>query len=243
MKTITFKDSVEVSEAVAAEIIKIVNQKPNAVICIAGGDTPLPVMQELIREADQKKVDFSKAYFVGLDEWVGLGKETKGSCIQTLQDNLYGPLGLREEQIIFFDGKTSDLEKELDRINTFIAKNGLDFILLGIGMNGHIGFNEPGVKIDSEAQVVALDEVTTTVMTKYFDEQLPLTEGITLGFKQILAAKNIVLMATGVKKAEIVKKTVKTEPTNQLPATVLKLAEKEADFYLDEAAASLLEEE
>jgi 6-phosphogluconolactonase/glucosamine-6-phosphate isomerase/deaminase len=88
--------------------------------------------------------------------------------------------------------------------------------------------------------VVALDEVTTRVMSKYFDEQLPLTEGITLGFKQILAAKNIVLMATGLKKAEIVKQTVKTKPTNQLPATVLKLAEKEADFYLDEAAASLL---
>lgn len=240
MNTFIFKNPEIVSNKIADKIIKIVNDKPNAVICIAGGDTPLPVMKELVKRAKRKEVDFTKAYFVGLDEWIGLDKNTRGSCIQTLEDNLYAPLELKENQIIFFNGKANNLKKELDRINKFIQQCGLDFILLGIGMNGHIGFNEPGVNFSSDAQVVPLDNVTTTVMNKYFDEKLPLTEGITLGFKQILNAKELVLMATGLKKADIVKKTIDTPPTNELPATAIKLSKNKTSFFLDEDAANLL---
>lgn len=242
MKLKIFTTQPELVAEISEMIIATVEKKPTSVICIAGGDTPMPVMEKLVAAQQENKVDFSKAFFLGLDEWVGLGSETKGSCIQTLQDNLFQPLHLKAEQIVFFDGK-GNLAEEVQRVNQFVASHGIDFILLGVGMNGHVGFNEPGVNIESNVQVVDLDAVTTKVMAKYFEKDLPLTQGITLGFQQILAARQIVLMATGEKKAEIVKATLENAATSAIPSTILKTAIQPADFFVDAAAGKLVEED
>ncbi|WP_239253550.1 glucosamine-6-phosphate deaminase [Listeria ilorinensis] len=233
-----FKDEMQVAKAVAARIAEHLERKPDSLICIAGGDTPKRTMQEMIRMHQAGEVDFSKAYFVGLDEWVGLGRETHGSCVQTLYDGLFEPLELRAEQICFFDGKATDLKAECARINTFIAeRGGIDFILLGVGMNGHIGFNEPGIEPDQDAHIVPLDSVTKEVMSKYFETDLPLTQGISLGMRQILAAQEIIVIATGAKKADIMHQVAVEAPTAEIPATLLKPAQA-ATFYLDEAAGA-----
>lgn len=106
-------------------------------------------------------------------------------------------------------------------------------------MNGHIGFNEPGVATDTHCHVVSLDEVTQAVSVKYFGKQLNIQQGISLGMKTILDAKSVVLMASGEKKAEIIAKTINTEPTPAIPATLLK-PHRRLNIIVDKAAASRL---
>lgn len=238
MKVVIKENPQIVAETISQKIIEIVKEKPTSLICIAGGDTPLLTIEELIKANQAGEVDFSKTQFVGLDEWVGLGRETKGSCIQTLYDAFFDRLeNVSSDQICFFDGKTADLEAECARVDAFIeARGGIDFILLGIGLNGHIGFNEPFVPVDVNCHVVELDDVTKRVMSKYFDTDLPLTHGISLGMKQILTAKEIYLAATGEKKAEIVQQVIEKNPTVSIPATLVKQAI--ATLVLDEEAAS-----
>ncbi|WP_088840825.1 glucosamine-6-phosphate deaminase [Listeria sp. ILCC797] len=234
-----FDDDKAVAIAISNQIESLLQEKPDALICIAGGDTPLKTMAELVRRNKNGQIDFSKAYFVGLDEWVGLGRETKGSCRQTLYDYFYDQLeSINPDHVCFFDGKAKNLAVECKRIDHFIdERGGIDFILLGIGMNGHIGFNEPGVPVDVNAHVVELDDVTKKVMSKYFDQDLPLTNGISLGMKQIKQAKEIIVAATGSKKAEIVELTMNSEPTANIPATLLKNATS-TQFFVDQEAGA-----
>ncbi|WP_271001640.1 glucosamine-6-phosphate deaminase [Listeria seeligeri] len=238
MKVVIKENPQIVAETISQKIIEIVKEKPTSLICIAGGDTPLLTIEALIKANQAGEVDFSKTQFVGLDEWVGLGRETKGSCIQTLYDAFFDRLeNVSSDQICFFDGQTADFEAECARVDAIIeASGGIDFILLGIGLNGHIGFNEPFVPVDVNCHVVELDNVTKRVMSKYFDTDLPLTHGISLGMQQILTAKEIYLVATGEKKAEIVQQVIEKEPTVSIPATLVKQAI--ATLVLDEAAAS-----
>lgn len=238
MKVVIKENPQIVAETISQKIIESVKEKPTSLICIAGGDTPLLTIEALIKANQAGEVDFSKTRFVGLDEWVGLGRETKGSCIQTLYDTFFDRLeNVSSEQICFFDGQTADFEAECARVDAFIeACGGIDFILLGIGLNGHIGFNEPFVPVDVNCHVVELDNVTKRVMSKYFDTDLPLTHGISLGMQQILTAKEIYLVATGEKKAEIVQQVIEKEPTVSIPATLVKQAI--ATLVLDEKAAS-----
>ncbi|MBM5596130.1 glucosamine-6-phosphate deaminase [Listeria seeligeri] len=238
MKVVIKENPQIVAETISQKIIESVKEKPTSLICIAGGDTPLLTIEALIKANQAGEVDFSKTRFVGLDEWVGLGRETKGSCIQTLYDAFFDRLeNVSSEQICFFDGQTVDFEAECARVDAFIeACGGIDFILLGIGLNGHIGFNEPFVPVDVNCHVVELDNVTKRVMSKYFDTDLPLTHGISLGMQQILTAKEIYLVATGEKKAEIVQQVIEKEPTVSIPATLVKQAI--ATLVLDEKAAS-----
>ncbi|HHQ1268782.1 TPA: glucosamine-6-phosphate deaminase [Listeria innocua] len=238
MKLIINENEQLVAETVSQRIIKLVKAKPASLICIAGGDTPLLTIEALIKASQAGEVDFSQTQFVGLDEWVGLGRETKGSCIQTLYDAFFDRLeDVSNEQICFFDGKSEDLAAECARVDAFIdERGGMDFILLGIGLNGHIGFNEPFVPVDVNCHVVELDDVTKRVMSKYFDTDLPLTHGISLGMKQILAAKEIYLVATGAKKVDIVKQVIEKAPTVAIPATLVK--EANTTLVIDKVAAS-----
>ncbi|CAC96107.1 glucosamine-6-phosphate deaminase [Listeria innocua] len=238
MKLIINENEQLVAETVSQRIIELVKAKPASLICIAGGDTPLLTIEALIKASQAGEVDFSQTQFVGLDEWVGLGRETKGSCIQTLYDAFFDRLeNVSGDQICFFDGKAKDLAAECARVDAFIdERGGMDFILLGIGLNGHIGFNEPFVPVDVNCHVVELDEVTKRVMSKYFDTDLPLTHGISLGMKQILAAKEIYLVATGAKKVDIVKQVIEKAPTVAIPATLVK--EANTTLVIDKVAAS-----
>lgn len=226
----------------AVEIIcQIVCEKPDATLCFACGETPLPVMNGLIECHQKGTVDFSKVRLIGLDEWIGVGRKIKGSCAQMLYDDFFTPMAFRENQIMIFDGLSTTIENDINNINTFIDKNGIDFLLLGIGMNGHIGLNEPGVDPNQKAHVVELSATTKKVMSKYFSEDFEIDKGITLGFLQLLNARNIIMMATGERKAKIVKQIIEQKPNPQLPASLLKLSNNETLFFVDKQAASLLD--
>ncbi|QMU31616.1 glucosamine-6-phosphate deaminase [Adhaeribacter radiodurans] len=229
------------SKAVAEFVVEYVQQKPTALLCFPSGESPTGLLQQLLQYAQAGNVDFSQCTFIGLDEWVGLDETNEGSCRYYLQQNLFGPLGISPEKAIVFNGKAPDLDQECQRINAIIQKHGsLDIMLVGIGMNGHIGLNEPGVSFDLYAHHMPLAEVTVTVGQKYFKQPTALTEGITLGLKHFQEARVPILIAAGAKKAAILAQALEGEVTNQVPASILQTLPN-ALVYLDWAAAGELQ--
>ena len=227
-----FDDYQRQSAAVAGEILALLGQKPNALLCLAAGHTSLGVFEVLIQER-KAGADFSRVRVVGLDEWAHLGKGDDGSCFTFMQNNLFRPLELREEQVLFFDGKARDLDAECRSVEGWLRENGpIDYLLLGMGMNGHLALNEPGTAFSSGVRQTRLDDVTKTVGQKYFQEETALEGGVTLGYTQFAAARSVVLTVSGAHKAGIVRRLLETPPTPALPASFLKTL-PHARLYLD----------
>lgn len=236
-----FTNYQELSAFGADKIIQLVQQKPDAVLCLAGGDTPALTYDRVVAKAQEAGVDFSGVIFIGLDEWVGIQPATPGSCYYFLQQKIFGPLHIQKDKIYFFDAMANDLKAECNRIDLAIEQHGgLDLALVGIGMNGHIGFNEPGVDAALNAHVVELDEVTTAVGQKYFTSGAALAKGITLGMAQIMSAREVVLVASGPKKAAIIREAIQGRITNTIPASLL-MAHPRVSILLDAAAAAELD--
>ena len=160
MKLKIFETYELLSLATAQEIIATVTRKPNAVLCLAGGDTPLRTYQIVVQQSREMKVDFSKIHFIGLDEWVGIGPDNPGSCQYFLRNNIFELLGISTHQIHLFDSHAQNWDTECRKMDRMIdVLGGIDLMLVGIGMNGHVGFNEPGVSLRLKSHVVELDEV------------------------------------------------------------------------------------
>ncbi len=229
------KNYSQLSAFVTNEIINQIKNKPDSMITIAGGDTPKGVYELLSKRLVVESINYSKVKFVSLDEWVGLDINTKGSCHETLNEYLFKNLQLRDDQIYFFVGSNDNLTTECNRINKIIEEHGgIDLMILGVGMNGHLGFNEPYVETGN-ASVVSLAPKTIEVMSKYFESKLSLTHGITLGYNQILGSKKLILMASGSNKKEIITKTISEEVSIKVPSTMVK-KHKNSFLCIDEEA-------
>lgn len=240
METKIFNDYNELSQQAADEVINLVKQKPDAVICLASGNTPLGTCQWIVKKAGSEKIDFSNCTFIGLDEWVGVPKENTGSCSFFFYDNLFTPLHVSDAQIFLFDAMATNLDEQCKKMDNLIAeKGGIDLMIVGIGMNGHIGFNEPGVSFDLLCHVIDLEETTKTVGQKYFSEPMNLTQGITIGLAHLMNAKKIILVANGKNKSGVVRQAIKNPVTEILPASILQKHEN-GFIFLDKEAASLL---
>ena len=175
-----------------------------------------------------------------MDEWVGLPPTNTGRCHYFFQNKLIEPLQLKPSQYFLFNALADDFENECVKMDRFINdRNGIDVMLVGIGMNGHIGFNEPGAAFNNLSHVIELDEITKAVGQKYFNEQVELGKGITLGFKHLLNAKKVFMMANGSKKAEVIKKAVEGTVTESFPASIMQQHEN-GFILIDDEAASLL---
>ena len=236
MNVIVYKNYEELSEAVAEKILLQISSKPDSVFCLASGNSTELCYQILVQKIVEKSVDISKCSFVGLDEWVGIPPTNSGSCHYFFDKHLFGPLSVDSSQIIVFDGMSDNLEEECEKMDRAIKqKGGIDFMIVGVGMNGHIGFNEPGVSIDYYSHVIQLDEVTQSVGQKYFDSPTKLQNGITLGLKYFLEAKTAVMMANGAKKADIIKKTLEGKVDVSIPSTIIQ-SHQNAVVAIDEAA-------
>lgn len=240
MKLSIFDDYADLSYQVARIIYEQVRSKPGSVICLASGDTPLlayNLFTVLLKHTPVVSPHFT---LVGLDEWIGISPENKGSCSYFLHRNIIDPLLLPPEQVRLFNAMTPDPEQECRLMDEFIqSKGGIDLMIVGIGMNGHIGFNEPGVSPGLRSHVIALDETTRTVGQKYFTGAATLTKGITLGLKYLLEAKTAVLFASGEGKAPIVKAALEGEINTGVPASLMR-KHPGGRVMLDRRAASLL---
>jgi glucosamine-6-phosphate deaminase len=233
----TFPDYEALSETTANLIIEVLKKKPDALICIASGDTPLGVCKFLAK-SDKKR--FEKCTFVGLDEWVGMDENDEGSCKYGIYQNLLIPLNFLSERIKYFDAKAQDLDSECQKINEFIAsRGGLDVMLVGVGMNGHIALNEPNTPFDIYAHVSDLEEVTKSVGQKYFTKETILTKGITLGLAHLQEAKLPILIANGQRKAPVINKALTLEITEKFPASIFQKIERSIVMLDLEAAQEL----
>ena len=233
----TFADYQALSQATAQLIIEVLEQKPDALICIASGDTPLGVCKYL---AQFDKKLFEKCTFVGLDEWVGMDENDQGSCKYGIYQNLLIPLNFPSERIKYFDAKAEDLTLECQNINEFIAsRGGLDVMLVGVGMNGHIALNEPNTSFDAYAHVSDLEEITKSVGQKYFTKNTVLTQGITLGLGHLKEAKLPILIANGLRKAAIVNVALTEEITEKFPASIFQKIDHSVIMLDIEAAQKL----
>jgi glucosamine-6-phosphate isomerase len=238
MQVIYCRDYNELSRQASDSIIETVQQKPDAVLCLAAGDTPKLAYAEVVKKA--ANVDFSRITFIGLDEWVGVPPENEGSCYYFLHHNLFDPLHIAASQIHMFDAMATNLVAACKSMDKVIAeKGGIDLMLAGVGMNGHIGFNEPGVSFDLYSHVISLDETTQSVGQKYFNAKMALQQGITLGLKHFMEAKKAIVIANGEKKAKIIQKTVEGPVSNEVPASIVQ-RHRNGSVIIDNQAAYLI---
>ncbi|MEI6143084.1 MAG: glucosamine-6-phosphate deaminase [Mariniphaga sp.] len=223
MKQIIFDTYSELSEQTAIQIADLIAEKPDALLCFPAGETSIGTFNHLIELNKTGKVSFKECKIVGLDEWAGLGEMKIENCYSFLRKHLFDHIDLSEENLCFFDGEAADLKSECDKTDAFIQKHGpIDMMLLGVGMNGHLGLNEPGTSFDLYSHIVQLDETTRIVGQKYFSAKVVLSKGISLGMRYILESKTVILQISGGRKAEIAKQLIDSEVSNMLPATVLK---------------------
>ena len=223
---------------VAEQVISVIIKKPEALICLAAGDTPKRSYEILAQELKARKIDYQKVHFIGLDEWIGISPENPGSCQFFLRQTLLSPLEIKAENIHLFNAMAEDIHNECEKMDNIIEQlGGIDLIVVGIGMNGHIGFNEPGVSWNKNSHIANLDEVTQKVGQKYFSTQTHLTQGITIGLKQLLNSKTALLLANGLKKASIIKKALEEEMNENIPASIF---QKHANglVFLDRESSS-----
>ncbi|HAL83753.1 MAG TPA: glucosamine-6-phosphate deaminase [Mucilaginibacter sp.] len=238
MTILKYKNYDEMSRAAADRVVAQVNTKPESLICFPSGESPAGMFKCLIADSKAGKVDFSQCYFVGLDEWVGMGKDDDGSCTRFLYEHFFTPMQINPDHVRFFDAKAADLDAACRAMDDFVKLHGpLDIMIVGIGMNGHIGLNEPGTDFNLYAHYAPLAQVTVQVGQKYFKQQTVLTRGITLGLKHLQEAKIPMLIAAGSKKAAIIKHALEGEVTEQLPASIFQTLPS-AYVILDEGAAS-----
>lgn len=236
-RTIICEDFESMSYYSADLICRALRSKPDSLLSLPAGKSAVRTFEILKELSASGMVDFSEAYFVALDEWLDLEDESE-NCTAFMLSNFYGPLKIDENKIRLFDIHAENMEEECKSVDSFIfERNGIDLMLLGLGMNGHLGLNEPGASFDSYTHIVSLDPVTRQVGQKYFSRPMKLTRGITLGMRHILEAKRVILQAGGAAKADIVNRLYRTKPSPGLPATVMQLLDN-GYVVLDRAAAS-----
>lgn len=223
MKFIMFENYLELCTVEAKKIAAIMKNKPDSLICLAAGHSSLGIFQGLVKQYESSALDFSRCRFVAMDEWRGMTQQTPGSCGDLLVKEFISKVNFSLENVCYVNGCAQDLELECQRISHFIYKNGgMDYLLLGVGMNGHLALNEPGVDFELGVHVTELDEVTKKVGTKYFKDTPDLTGGITIGIADIKKAKSITLCVNGERKSTILREIMTQPVSSKIPATVLK---------------------
>ncbi len=228
------------SKRVADDIASHFQTASDPLLCVASGDSPKGLYSELAHRQNASLINTANWFFLGLDEWVGMGPNDEGSCYYMLNRDVFTPLSVKQEKIRCFDGLAANSEEDCDRIEHFIAqRGGINIALLGIGMNGHVGLNEPGTSPALHSHVSVIDEVTKKVGQKYFSRPQTLTKGITLGLATLMQAEHLFLLVSGEKKAAILKQALEGEVTASIPASLIRNHPR-FTVYADKEAASML---
>lgn len=235
-----FKNADEIAKEVSKIVADEVNKKSDCVLGLATGATPVPTYNALVEMYKNGEVSFKNVKTYNLDEYCDLPRDNENSYYTFMHENLFDKTDFVEENTHVIDGNTADVEKTCKEFDEMIENaGGVDIQLLGIGNNAHIGFNEPAESFTDGTFKVKLTESTINANKIYFTESEMPRYALTMGIGTIMKAKKIILIATGEKKAEAIKNTVKGEVTPLVPASVLQ-NHPNALIIVDEAAASLL---
>lgn len=239
MRIYKAKDYEDMSRKAANIISAQVIMKPDCVLGLATGSTPIGLYKQLVEWFEKGDLDFSKVQTVNLDEYKGLNRENDQSYYYFMHDNLFDHINIPEENTHLPNGMEMDSEKECARYTKLIqSMGGVDLQLLGIGHNGHIGFNEPSESFDKEVHCVNLTQSTIEANKRFFasTDDVP-KQAYTMGIKTIMQAKKILIVANGEGKADIVRDAFFGPITPQVPASVLQL-HNDVTLVADEAALS-----
>ena len=241
MRIIKAKDYADMSRKAANIIAAQVILKPDCVLGLATGSTPIGTYKELIKGYENGDLDFSLVKTANLDEYRGLEKSNDQSYDYFMKANLFNHININFDNLNIPDGENPDAEAECARYEAVVkALGGQDLQLLGMGHNGHIGFNEPADEFVKETHCVDLQESTIQANKRFFEkvEDVP-TQAYTMGINTIMQAKMILVIVSGADKAEIVKKAFFGPVTPQVPASILQM-HPNVVVVVDEAAASLI---
>jgi len=241
MRIVKAKDYTAMSRMAANIISAQIIMNAKCVLGLATGSTPIGIYQQLIEWYRKGDLDFSEVTTINLDEYRGLGPDSDQSYRYFMNTNLFDHVNIRKDHTFVPDGLEADREKACSSYNERIrACGGIDLQLLGLGNNGHIGFNEPEDAFEKETHCVQLSESTIQANARFFDnpEEVP-REAYTMGIKSIMQARKIVVVVNGAGKAEIVKKAFTGPVTPMVPASVLQL-HNDVTLVGDEQALSLL---
>lgn len=241
MKIIKANDYYDMSRKSANIISAQVIMKPNAVLGLATGDSPVGTYQQLIEWYKKGDIDFSAVTTVNLDEYKGLSRTHTQSYYYFMHEKFFNHINISEDNIYVPDGSNPNSEKVCGDYDEIIRRvGGIDLQLLGIGVDGHIGFNEPGEAFELETHCVNLTDSTINSNARFFGskEMVP-TQAYTMGIKSIMQARKVLMVANGINKAEIIKKAFWGPVVPEIPASILQM---HPDFTLvvDKEAGSLI---
>lgn len=241
MKIEVVKNYDEISKLGAKYMIDVLRNEEKVVIGLPTGSTPIGMYKIIVEEYKKGNITFNNAKTFNLDEYIGLEKTNTNSYYYFMNSNLFSHIDIKNENINIPNGMAKNIKEECNNYEKRLKEQGpMDILFLGIGQNGHIGFNEPNDYFETNTYKVSLDESTVNANARFFDkiEDVP-TSAITMGIKTILSAKKIVLLASGESKAETIKQAVNGKVTPMVPASVLQL-HQDVTIIVDEAAAKYL---
>lgn len=237
MRIIRCKNYDEVSEVAARIVAAQVTMKPDCVLGLPTGSTPLGMYSRLIQKNKENKIDFSNVTTFNLDEYFPISRSNNQSYYYFMFENFFNHININKENIHIPNGETTDPEAECASYEAAIeAAGGIDLQVLGIGQNGHIGFNEPGDFLESTTHITTLTQSTIAANSRFFEsiDDVP-KKALTSGMGTILKSKKIIILASGKAKSEAVKSLLSGKITTQNPSTMLNL-HKDVTLIADEDA-------
>ncbi|WP_088052939.1 glucosamine-6-phosphate deaminase [Virgibacillus dakarensis] len=237
MKIIKVADYQAMSEKACELVMEKVNTIEKPVLGLATGSTPEGLYQQLIKKHHHHEVSFKNTTTFNLDEYVGLSKQDPNSYYYYMQEKLFKHIDIPREQAHLPNGEGDNLQANCQDYEQLIkAAGNIDIQLLGIGLNGHIGFNEPGTSFSSRTHIVELDESTRKANARFFSSLADVPgQAVTMGIGTIMESKQIILLVSGEKKSEAVTRLITGEITEAFPASILQKHENVV-LIADEAA-------
>jgi glucosamine-6-phosphate deaminase len=239
---IIIADSYKEMSKKAADIVRSqVILKPDCVLGLATGDTPLGMYKELVKLYEKKEVDFSEVTIFNLDEYCKLNRENAQSYYYYMNHNFFKYINVKKKNTHIPNGTAKDIDEECRNYEQQIKNNGgIDLQVLGIGSNGHIGFNEPDINFEAETHLVQLDEITIEANSRFFSskDEVP-TMAISMGIKTIMQSRMLLLLANGEAKADAIYKAVKGKICPEVPASIIQL-HPNAMIIIEKSAAKML---
>ncbi|MGL4796609.1 MAG: glucosamine-6-phosphate deaminase [Paraclostridium sp.] len=244
MRILVCKNYEEMSKKAAQMILSQITLKPNSVLGLATGSTPIGMYKNLVDMYSHGIIDFSEVTTFNLDEYYQLPRTNDQSYYYFMHDNLFNHINVRPQNVHIPNGMTSDVDSECEKYDADIkSAGGIDIQVLGIGHNAHIGFNEPTISFEKGTHLVDLKESTIEANARFFEsaDAVP-KKAVTMGTGSIFKAKKIMLLASGEGKADAIYNTVHGKVTPEVPASILQF-HSDIVLILDEAAASKLNKE
>ena len=220
MRISEFEEIYQMGQKAFSIVMDEIEHNPQLLLCAATGSSPLPLYRNLAEEAKKRAALFEHLRILPLDEWVGL-PSSDGSCHAFLQKHILRPLKVTQQRYFPFNLETENLEEECLRIQAMVKEQGpIDLCILGLGKNGHVGFNEPANELQPHCHIADLT-MESQQHSMIMDASTKPTRGITLGIQEILSSRRILLMVSGSGKEEAKKQLLSTEINPQCPASLL----------------------